>query len=238
VTPEVYLNTGIAYGHDDAEAIRAYAPLLRAIWCAFDHHHGGGNGPEPTVIAQTSNRNGARFKVMGRASFSVACAASLQRDYCLDRSTVPKLKLGPEHESRAAAAVSRLEVTTTLTSSRPRSVDPPDPDPPAQEGGGSTYNVIPYLLVPTKIPRAGPAKLSPLLNVADQVPVSEPRGFSLSDKRAVPAPEVGSLIVPDQVPAGDATGVGDAGVSLPPQPARQTMIVTTTASRGGIPIIQ
>jgi len=51
----------------------------------------------------------------------------------------------------------------------------------------------------------------------------------------VPSPEMASLIEPDQLPAGDTGddvgGVGEAGVSLPPQPATHNITETTRASR-------
>ena len=80
---------------------------------------------------------------------------------------------------------------------------------------------------------AGPEKLSPLLNVTDQVPVNPFGAWPSSDNRAVPSPETASRIDPDQLPAGVlAEGVvGGAGVELPPQAATLSIAATTGASR-------
>jgi hypothetical protein len=138
----------------------------------------------------------------------------------------------PEHDSLPDTAVIRLEVTATLTRVKLRRPES-GPVPVAQGGGGSAYSVMPYVDC-TRIALAGPATVSPLLKVADHVPVSEFCDCSVSDSRAVPSPKMGSLIEPDQLPAGDTTvdaALGDAGADPPPQPARLTTAAATKANR-------
>ena len=161
-------------------------------------------------------------------------AVFAQNFYCFERLTEPKPKLGPKHERRPETAVSRLDVTTTLISVKLRSVGAPGPDPVVQGGCGCAYRMIPYPLAGTELATAGPEKLSPFLNVADQVPVSAFGACSMSDSCAVPSPELGSLIEPDQLPAGDSAddvGVGEVGVVLPLQPP--TLIMTATIKASG-----
>jgi hypothetical protein len=86
----------------------------------------------------------------------------------------------------------------------------------------------------TRIPLAGPAKVSPLLKVADHVPVREFCDCSASDSRAVPSPKIGSLIEPDQLPTGDTTvdaALGDVGVDPPPQSTRLMIAATIRENR-------
>jgi hypothetical protein len=146
-----------------------------------------------------------------------------------DRLTVPKL--APLHEVRPATAVNLLDVTATLISVKPRAADPPGP---AQGGGGSTYSMMPYPVGANRPAVAGPEKLSPFLNVADHVPVSEFGACSLSANCIVPSPEMASLIEPDQLPAGDTPAdgvVGEVGTAPPLQPATLSISATTGASR-------
>ena len=60
-------------------------------------------------------------------------------------------------------------MTTTLISVKPRRSGS---DPVEQGGCGSTASVIAYPVGINRFATAGPEKLSPFLNVADQVPIS------------------------------------------------------------------
>jgi hypothetical protein len=105
---------------------------------------------------------------------------------------------------------------------------------PAQAGIGWTAS--PTTLLPAD---AGPEKLSPFLNVADQVPISEftlpPDECSLSVICRVPCPEAPSIIEPDQLPTAGRTDavvtIGAVGVPLPPHAATLGVSMTTRASR-------
>jgi hypothetical protein len=140
-------------------------------------------------------------------------------------------KLAPLHEVRPATALSLLDVTVTLINVKPRGADPPGC---AQVAGESTYSMIPYPVGVNRPAADGPERLSPFLNAADHVPVSEFGACSLSANCIVPSPEMGSLIEPDHLPAGDIPDdvvAGDVGAARPLQPATLSITATTGASR-------
>jgi hypothetical protein len=84
------------------------------------------------------------FAIADRPMASSVCGSwFIPNFYCFDRLTLPEGAVMPEQDARTVTAVSRLDVTATVSSAKLTGADPPGPDSVAHGGGGTAYNTAP-----------------------------------------------------------------------------------------------